>query len=508
MGERRYSFGAFVLHPGRELLRDGKAVGVGQRALQLLELMIASEGAVVTKADILEKVWPGVIVEEGNITVQIAALRKELGARADGQEWIATVPRVGYRWVRDITPKVDDQPSDDGRPTLAVLPFVNLSSDSSQDYFADGVVEDLIAGLSRFKSFAVISRNSAFVYKGRAVDVRQVARELGVRYVLEGSVRLAGDKVRVTTQLVDAGTGAHHWASSFDGDFSQIFAFQDRIIESVIGLVEPQIRRAEIERSRRKWPDNPRAYDHFLRALPHFYSNDPAGYVAAREHLDQAIALEGDYATALAFASWSYPRRGTVTLEAIGAEESARCLALARSALRFGGDDPTVLAICGHSLITVGGMKAEGLATVRTALAANPNQIVVLMLSGTCNILVGDLDEAEGCYKRAHRISPAGMEAFEILGGMGCVRLFKGDYIGAVEWLEQARATLVDWPPIYWWLITAYRQLGRMDEARSMLDRLLKIAPYTTLAGFRNIASRSDGRLELVHEGLEASGLR
>jgi len=196
MGERRYSFGAFVLHPGRELLRDGKAVGVGQRALQLLELMIASEGAVVTKADILEKVWPGVIVEEGNITVQIAALRKELGARADGQEWIATVPRVGYRWVRDITPKVDDQPSDDGRPTLAVLPFVNLSSDSSQDYFADGVVEDLIAGLSRFKSFAVISRNSAFVYKGRAVDVRQVARELGVRYVLEGSVRLAGDKVR------------------------------------------------------------------------------------------------------------------------------------------------------------------------------------------------------------------------------------------------------------------------------------------------------------------------
>ena len=162
-----------------------------------------------------------------------------------------------------------------GKPNLAVLPFVNLSSDPSRDYFADGIVEDLITALSRFKSFSVVSRYSSFAYKGRAVDVRQVARELGVRYLLEGSVRLSGERVRVTVQLVDAATGTHLWASSFDGQLGQIFEFQDRITESVVGLVEPQIRRAEIERTRRRWPENPQAYDHFLRALPYFNSRHP-----------------------------------------------------------------------------------------------------------------------------------------------------------------------------------------------------------------------------------------
>src|SRR5690606_2937947 len=213
-----------------------------------------------------------------------------------------------------------------GNPRLAVLPFANPSGDPGRDYFADGIVEDLITALSRFKSFAVTSRNSTFAYKGRAMDVRQVARDLDVRYLLEGSVRHAGDRVRVTTQLVHASSGTHHWAQSFDGELGQIFEFQDRITEAVVGLVEPQIRRAEIDRARRQWPADPQAYDYFLRALPHFYARDPAAYREALALLEQAIALEPDYAAALAYASWADARRGTVALVELTPEESARCL--------------------------------------------------------------------------------------------------------------------------------------------------------------------------------------
>ena len=505
MGEQRHRFGPFVLNPGRELQRDGKSVPLGQRALSLLEAMLDADGAVVSKAELMAKVWPGMIVEEGNITVQIAALRKELGTRPGGEDWIVTVPRIGYRLI--ATP-AEVPAGDSGRPTLAVLPFVNLSGDASRDYFADGMVEDLITALSRFKSFGVVSRNSSFVYKGRAVDVRQVARELGVRYLLEGSVRLVGERVRVTAQLVDAITGTHHWASNFDGDLGRIFEFQDRITAAVVGLVEPQIRRAEIERSRRRWPDNPQAYDHFLRALPHFYSRDPAGYVTALGHLDQAIALEPDYAVALAYASWSYARRTTVSLTFLSPDDAARCLELARAALHFGDDDPMVLAICGHSLLAIGQLKAEGLATVRRALQANPHNVSVLVLVGICNMLAGDLDEAETCYRRAYQLSPGAMEAYESLAGIGFSRFFMLDYHGALDWLEQSRATQVDWPPTYWMLTAAYAHLGRLTDAQATLKRLLEFAPHTSLKGLEVIAVRSDERFQPLLDGLAKAGLR
>lgn len=507
MSEGPHSFGPFVLHPGRELQRDGKAVPIGHRALLVLETMLAADGGVVTKAELMARAWPGLIVEEGNITVQIAALRKELGTRPGGDDWIVTVPRVGYRLERGPAPAAAEAAAESGRPTLAVLPFVNLSGDTSRDYFADGVVEDLITALSRFKSFAVVSRNSSFVYRGRAVDVRQVARELGVRYLLEGSVRLAGEHVRVTVQLVDAATGTHHFASSLDGNLGQIFEFQDRITASVVGLVEPQIRRAEIERSRRRWPDNPQAYDHFLRALPHFYSRDPAGYVAALAQLEQAIALEPDYALALAYASWAYARRGTVSLSLLAPDETARCLELARAALHYGDDDPMVLAVCGHSLLAIGQMPAEGLATAGRALKANPNNVAVLVLVGICNMLAGDLDVAETCYRRAYELSPGALEAYESLAGVGFTRFFRADYATAIDWLEQSRATLVDWPPTYWMLAAAYAHLGRTEAARATLQRLLAFAPHTSIAGVETIGLRSDGRFASLVDGLRKAGL-
>lgn len=506
MGAAPHSFGAFVLHPGRELLRDGRPVAIGGRALHLLEAILDAGGGVVTKADMMSTVWPGMVVEDGNITVQIAALRKELGTRPDGQEWIVTVPRVGYRFEHDQPQAVEGKREAGGRPALAVMPFIDLSGGSSHEYFADGIVEDLITALSRFKSFAVVSRSSSFTYKGKPVDVRKVARALGVRYLLEGSVRLAGKRIRVTAQLVDAAAGTHLWAESFEGELGGIFEFQDRITGSVVGLIEPQIRRAEIERTRRKWPEDPKAYDLYLRALPHFYGNAPEGYVRALVDLEQAIALEPDYALASAFASWSLVRRVTMSLKSLSPEEEAHALRLAQAALRFGDDDPVVLAICGHSLICAG-MRAEGLAMVRRGLKANPHNLMVLEQGGTCNMLVGDLDEAEACYRRVHQLSPGAPEASEALGGVGCSCFLKGNYEGALEWLDQSRASLVDWPPVYWVTIAAYAHLGRLEEARSSLARLLEFAPQTTLSGVGTIAARSDGRWKTILSGLESAGL-
>ena len=502
------SFGPFVLSPGKELRRDGKVVPIGQRALVLLETMLAADGEVVTKAEIFEKVWPGVTVEEGNITVQIAALRKELGARASGEDWIVTVPRIGYRLPREPAPAPAPEANDSGRPTVAVLPFVNLSGDTSRDYFADGIVEDLITALSRFKSFAVVSRYSSFAYKGRGIDVRQIARELSVRYLLEGSVRLAGERVRVTVQLVDAASGTHLWATSFDGELGQIFEFQDRVTESVIGFAEPQIRHAEIERTRRRWPDSPQAYDHFLRALPYFYSRHAGDYVTALEHLERAIALQPDYAQALAYASWSLARRGTVALEAMSPTVADRCLDLARNAVSVGNDDPVVLAICAHSLIAAGRMHVEGLAAADRALAANPNNVVVLQLAAICNMLVGDAAKAESCASRAFHLSPGAPEAAECLAIVGFSRLVRRDYAGAIEPLEQARATLRDWPPNHWMLAAAYAQNGQLEDGRRLLERSRELAPNLSLAGIQTVVDRADGRLSVLSEGLTRLGLR
>lgn len=502
------TFGPFVLRHGRELLRDGAPVAIGQRALMVLDSLVAAEGGVVTKAELLAKAWPGLIVEEGNLTVQIAGLRKELGPRPDGQDWIVTIPRIGYRFAGlEATQPAPALTGESGKPRLAVLPFANLSGDPSRDYFADGVVEDLITAFSRFKSFAVTSRNSTFAYKGKAMDVRQVARELDVRYLLEGSVRLAGDRVRVTTQLVHASSGTHHWAQSFDGELGQIFEFQDRITEAVVGLVEPQIRKAEIERARRQWPADPQAYDYFLRALPSFYSRDPASYREALTHLEHAIALEPDYAAALAYASWADARRGTVSLKLLTDEEAARCLANARAALRYGEDDPMVLAICGHSLLAIGHLRADGLSTADRALKANPNNVAVLVLVGICNMLAGDLDKAEACYRRAYQLSPGAPEAYESLAGIGFSLFFKGEYQAALEWLEQSLATLVDWPPTYWMLTASYAHLGRLDEARTTLQRLLDFAPHTSIAGLGTVHARSDQRFVPLIEGLRKAGL-
>src|SRR5215467_8616424 len=235
MVEGEISFGRFRLDLARrELRRDEKLVRLGSRALDILCVLASAGGKLVTKDELMERVWAGVVVEEHNIQVHISALRRALAEDGDGESWIVTVPGRGYRLLPQPGPPAADNAAAEPRalvpeqPSLAVLPFLNLSSDLEQEYFADGMVEEIITALSRIRWLFVIARNSSFTYKGQTADVKRVGRELGVRYVLEGSVRKSGNRVRITCQLIDAGTGAHLWADHFDGPLEDVFDLQDR----------------------------------------------------------------------------------------------------------------------------------------------------------------------------------------------------------------------------------------------------------------------------------------
>jgi TolB-like protein/DNA-binding winged helix-turn-helix (wHTH) protein len=299
--EPPYTFGPFVFDPvAGELRRDRVVVaGLGRRGLALLEALLRAKGEPVSKDELLARAWAGQIVEEANLSVQIAALRKTLGTAENGAQWIATVPGTGYRFLR-TTPGAPETPAGVG-PSIAVLPFEARPEDAEQSYFAEGVAEDLITALSRFKGFAVASRTSRVATEGS--DPVKIARALGVRYLLEGSVRRRGAELRVTARLLDAQAGRTLWAEQFDGAVAGLFDFQDLIVSEVVGRIEPEVRRAEIERARRKRPESLDAYDLYLRALPHFRGTDPVTRGEAVRLLEASIALDPGLAAALAYAA-------------------------------------------------------------------------------------------------------------------------------------------------------------------------------------------------------------
>jgi len=309
MVEGEISFGRFRLDLARrELRRDERLVRLGSRALHILCVLAAAGGKVVTKDELMERVWAGVVVEEHNIQVHISALRRALAEDGDGESRIVTVSGRGYRLHRAREPRnagnTAGEPSAPvaEQPSLAVLPFLNLSGDPEQEYFADGMVEEIITALSRIRWLFVIARNSSFTYKGQAVDVKQVGRELGVRYVLEGSVRKAGGRVRITAQLIDAASGTHLWADRFDDLLEDVFELQDKVAISVAGVIEPTLQAAETGRSATRPTNDLTAYDLYLRAYAVVLSSATKIPDALR-HLEEAIARDPRYGPALAWAA-------------------------------------------------------------------------------------------------------------------------------------------------------------------------------------------------------------
>jgi len=400
------------------------------------------------------------------------------------------------------TPRLLDKAS------IAVLPFTNMSGDPEQEYFVDGMVEDIITALSRFNQLFVIARNSTFTYKGRAVDVRQVAEELGVRYVLEGGVRKSGSRLRITGQLIDAATGAHLWADRFDGSLDDVFDLQDKITASVVGAIEPTMRKAEIERAHRKPVENLDAYDLYLRALPHVYAMRPDENLLGISLLDKAVELEPTYAPALAHAAWCYEQRNTRGWPPASTDDAGNAVALARRALAAGSDDAVAVVLAGFVLIMVARDYRAGLDAVRRALERNPGSGFVNFMAGTALLFAGDPQDSLALMERAMALGPLDPSFYMYLMVAGWAQLFGGRPAEALDLAERSASLNPDWDSTYWGLIPAYVQLDRLPEARAALSKFLSLAPGMTVSGLRQLLPiRNPASLELVLDGLRKAGL-
>lgn len=485
-GDGFYHFGPFRLDPKAGILyRGAEPTMLGQRAAALLRLLVENEGVPVGKDALIQAGWGGLAVADNNLTVQIAALRRVLGDAADASGWIETLARRGYRYVGpavttdgpDTPPagRAASAPRLPDRPAVAVLPFTNLSGDPQQDYFADGMVDDIVTGLARIKGLFVIARNSTLVYKNRAVDTKQVGRELGVRYVLEGSVRRAGDSVRVTGQMIDASTGAHIWAERFDRRSDDIFVLQDDIALAAVGAIAPSVRKAEIERVKRKRPENLDAYDLVLRAQPDVDSGMPEQVARALNLLDRAIAIEPDYALAHGNAAMCHH---CLFLRA-GLRESNRTASIrhARSAILHGQDDALALTWAGFSLGMDAHDRAAAFTTLEAALAVSPSSALTYILGSVILGWGGEAERAIEWSERGLRLSPFDSWAWAALDAQAMSHFLRGRYEEACRAAYKAVQTNPAHSITYVQLTAALAKLGRMDEAAAAAARVLELQP-------------------------------
>jgi adenylate cyclase len=417
------------------------------------------------------------------VDVLVGRLRRKIEPDPKNPRLIVTVPGVGYRFAERATRKtIAASPapvatSGLDRPSLAVLPFANLSGDPEQDYFADGMVEEITTALSRVRWFFVIARNSSFTYKGRPVDVKQVGRELGVRYVLEGSVRKAGERVRITAQLVETESGVHVWADRFDGVLANIFDLQDEITASVVGAIEPQLRDAELMRAARHRPANPTAYDCFLRGMARYYTESCKENDATMHLLRSAIASDPDFAPPYGLAAQCCLYR-----VAQGWSEDSRAdrrvgIEMARTAARLAAGDPTVLAMSGHSLGYLTDEYDLSLSLTEQALALNPNSTMALQFAGWARLYAGDPDTAMVYFLRGTRLNPIDTKRFILDSGLAyaCVMLCRQE--DAIGWARKSLGSAPHWIFAAIPLAGALAMLDRREEAEAAVEQLLACVP-------------------------------
>jgi len=368
------------------------------------------------------------------------------------------------------------------RPSIAVLPFQNMSGDQEQEYFVDGIVEDIITGMSRIKWLFVIARNSSFAYKNRAVDVKQVGRELGVRYVLEGSLRKAGERVRVTCQLIETATGTHVWAERYDRPLGNIFALQDEITISVVGAIEPSLRQAEIERARRKRPESLDAYDLYLRALPHAQVAMPSDGEKALSLLHRSLALEPDFAAAHALAAWCYEQR--YLRGGMSEADKTAGLKHARQALAAGADDPTTLATAGFVIGLVEHDYETAMNAIDQALALNGSSVLALGLGSTILAHDGRIAQTIEYAERALRLSPHDPTAYLQFTALGIAYLADGRFEEAAAVCNKASQSnpRFSFPVVL--QTAALSRLGRSNESAAAARRVLELEPGFSVAQF------------------------
>ncbi len=486
-----FYFNDFALDPERRELRRGDApVAIEPQVFDLIEFLIRARDRVVSRDEVFAAVWQGRIVSEATLSSRINAARVAIGDNGDEQRLIRTFPRKGLRFVGEVREDAADRVTAETvnsrgeGPSIAVLPFTNMSGDPEQDYFADGIAEDITTALSRCSGLIVIARNSAFTYKGKAVDIRQVGRELGVGYVLEGSVRRGGDRLRITGQLIDATSGAHLWADRFDGAANDVFDLQDRITESVVGAIEPTLRIAEAERRRAAPPDRLDAYDLLLRAYSLRYEFTPESIAAALDCLDRALALDPDYAPAMAASAYCHALRHFQGWLPPNNAYRDKAVALAWRAVELAPGDAQVLWMAAFAIWNMADEIDPAHDLFARSLAINPNSAMALTLGGWIEAMRGNQATGRAMIERAQRLNPRDPRGWFASAALAICAVLDENYPEAVMWADKALAQNRRFAVALRVLIVALVKTGERARAAQVARELLKVEPEFTISGF------------------------
>ncbi|MGY8667763.1 winged helix-turn-helix domain-containing tetratricopeptide repeat protein [Bradyrhizobium sp. UFLA05-109] len=502
----------------RELRRGTEMISVAPQVFDLLEYLIRNRERVVGKDDLINAIWNGRVVSDAALTTRLNVARSVVGDSGEEQRLIKTLPRKGFRFLGPVLEvpgpiafpddRVDPSksvPALPDRPSIAVLPFQNMSGDPDQDYFADGMVDEITTALSRFKFLFVIARNSSFAYKGKAVDIKQVGRELGVRYVLEGSVRKAAGKVRIIGRLIDAATGMYLWADRFEGDLTDIFALQDRMTESVVSAVAPKMFQIEIGLAARR-PNDLSAYDLCLRAVPHLNSRTPEGAAEALRLASRALEIDPGYGFAATLAGTCH---FVNVAEEWAADPKSQAAAIAegfrllRLAIRIDENDCEALSALSRatSMWTSDFDTAKDLAD--RAVSANPNAADAWVHRGWTYLTAGRPEEAIRSFERAIRLSPFDRLLVSNLVGIGCALIDLGRFDEAVASARKALQRDKTYGAAHRCLAAALTHLGQDMEAKKTATRLLEIEPEFRISKLMARGQRS----RMIIEGLRKAGL-
>jgi TolB-like protein len=444
---------------------------------------------------------PGGIVVSGTAFDHIKS-KVKVGFEDLGEQALKNiaVPVRAYR-TRDPAAAAAARPvpAVSDKPSIAVLAFQNMSGDPAQEYFADGVVEEIITGLSRISWLFVIARNSSFSYKGRAVDVKQIGRELGVRYVLEGSIRRAGDKLRIAAQLIDTATGAHLWAQRYDGGLAEVFDLQDEVTASVVGAITPKLQLAEIERARRKPTTSLDAYDHYLRGLAAVRLWTREDNSEALRQFYRAIEIDPNYAAAYGMASRTFAQRKAGQMADLATQDVAEAARLARIAADLGRNDDTALATAAITLGYVAADLKTGVALTERALALNPNLAYAWYVDSWMRTWLGQTEKAVASAHRAMRLSPQDPEMFQLQAAMAHALFTAGHFEEALSWADRSLSDRQQHLPALLVAAASLALLGRLPEARGRVERILQLNPGMSMQDLQ--------QRYLPHHQAQVSGL-
>jgi TolB-like protein len=492
----RYLFEDYTLDiDRRELLRGTDLVPITPQVFDLLDYLIRNRDRVVSKDDVINAIWNGRVVSDAALTTRLNAVRSAVADSGEEQRLIKTLPRKGFRFVAPVREVDSDsavrQPSFGpallDKPSIAVLPFQNMSDDPGQEYFADGLVDDIITALSRFKALLVIARHSSFTYKGKSVDIKKVGGELGVRYVLEGSVRRAGEQLRINAQLIDVATGAHLWADRFDGALEDIFDLQDKVARQVVGAIAPEVDRAEIERAIHRRTGNIDAVTAYYRGLRLiFYPTTSENNDSAAEYFEQAIALDPGFAPAYGGSAgcigWRRANKWRPE-DVIGDEK--RVLGFAERLKELGTDDAFSLGVVGFLLFWFGIDFGAGIELIERAIGSNPNYAPALHYRGLIRGWQGASDAAIADLEQAMRLSPRDPANYRALLGIALAHHNAGRHTEAGEWTDKAVRAF---PPAFFvgiaQAILCYVGAGRLDDARKLMAEGCRLAPGSRQSTF------------------------